>query len=315
MAAKHNKNRRQFLRNASLAALSIGLLSAQSKAGKPEDVKCLDDCDATTLDFYGQGPFYTANPPMMQDNLLAAANEPGSRMIISGRVSDLQCMGIIPDTIIDVWHANDAGGYDNSGFNLRGTTVSNDQGFYMFETVKPGKYLNGNEFRPSHIHFKITPPGFDTLTTQLYFEGDPELETDAAASVTSGTFDATHRIIALTENGDGVLEGTWDISIDGDGITSSSDIHVDKGIVYKASPNPFSDRITIKYGVFRKSKVSLLVYDMQGRLVANLEERILSPEIYEAVWQPDSTLPGGHYFIALRINDLQVHYLKVVRIS
>jgi hypothetical protein len=29
--------------------------------------------------------------------------------------------------------------------------------------------------------------------------------------------------------------------------------------------------------------------------------------------QPEQTLPGGHYFIALKVNDLQVHYLKVVK--
>jgi protocatechuate 3,4-dioxygenase beta subunit len=318
--SKSHSNRRQFLRNTSLAALSLGMIPARVVGSSDSLADCTNElnpdsleCDPTTLDLYGQGPFYTPNPPVMPDNQLAEVGEQGTRMIISGRVYDLNCGKMIPDAVIDVWHANDAGQYDNSGFNLRGTTISNAQGFYMFETVKPGKYLNGSEFRPSHIHFRITPPGFDTLTTQLYFEGDPDLESDAASSVTSGEFDATQRIISLAENDEGKLEGTWDISVEGDGITSARDIHVDKGIVYKASPNPFTDRITIKYGVFRKSKVSLLVYDMQGRMIANLEERELSPEIYEAVWQPNSSLPNGHYFIALRINDLQVHYLKVIR--
>jgi len=27
--------------------------------------------------------------------------------------------------------------------------------------------------RPPHIHFKIAAPGFRSLTTQLYFGGDP----------------------------------------------------------------------------------------------------------------------------------------------
>ena len=78
-------------------------------------------------------------------------------------------------------------------------------------------YLNGSTFRPSHIHFKITPPGFNTLITQLYFQGDPYLSTDAAASITSGSFDATNRIIPLVTNSNGDLEGTWDIVIDGNG--------------------------------------------------------------------------------------------------
>jgi catechol 1,2-dioxygenase len=39
--------------------------------------------------------------------------------------------------------------------------------------VVPGRYLNGREYRPAHIHIKVAAPGFAPLTTQLYFPGDP----------------------------------------------------------------------------------------------------------------------------------------------
>ena len=129
---------------------------------------------------YGQGPFYTANAPTIQNNQLANINEIGTRLIISGHVYNLECSEFIPNTEIDIWHANDSGTYDNSGFNLRGKTYSNAQGYYIFETVKPGLYLNGATYRPSHIHLKITPPGHNSLITQLYFEGDPYIPTDVA---------------------------------------------------------------------------------------------------------------------------------------
>lgn len=309
---KENKNRRQFLKNTSLAALSLGILptACDAKAKSPDKAKELLTCDKTTLDYYGEGPFYTESPPMIQNHQLASEEEAGARMIISGRIYNLDCSEFIPETIVDVWHANDDGEYDNDNYNLRGFTKSNAQGFYMFETIKPGIYGS----RPSHIHFKIKPPGFDILTTQLYFEGDANISDDAAASITSGTYDASNRIIPLTMNADGKLEGTWDIVINGEGITTgTSDVHLDKGIIYTVNPTPFSDNLTIKYGVFKTSKVGLLVYDMQGREVANLEEKTLNAEKYEAVWSPDSSLPNGHYFVALKINDLQVHYLKVVR--
>jgi catechol 1,2-dioxygenase len=32
--------------------------------------------------------------------------------------------------------------------------------------------LNGAQYRPAHIHVKVSAPGFQTITTQLYFEGD-----------------------------------------------------------------------------------------------------------------------------------------------
>ncbi|MFK7771983.1 MAG: T9SS type A sorting domain-containing protein [Saprospiraceae bacterium] len=315
MTEDKSKNRRQFLKNTSLAALTFGVLPNVSKASSPEKStsESLLACDKTTEDFYGEGPFYTDNPPTIANAQLATVDEAGDKMIISGRVFNLDCSEYIPDAIVDVWHANNAGAYDNAGYNLRGKMVTNAQGFYMYETIKPGKYLNGGDFRPAHIHYKITPPGFATLTTQLYFEGDPDNGTDAASSLTSGEFNATDRIIPLTTNADGKLEGTFDIIINGDGVTSLKNLHIDKGMIYKTFPNPFSDTLTIKYGVFKKAKVSLMVFDLSGKMVATLEERILTPEKYEAEWKPDNSLANGHYFIALKINDLQVHYLKVVR--
>ena len=314
---KSNKNRRQFLRNTSMAAFSLGILPRLSEASPQKDLSKapLLTCDKTTLDYFGEGPFYTESPPMIQDNQLAPADEPGTRMIISGRVYNLDCSEYIPNTIVDVWHASDAGVYDNQGYSLRGFIKSNAQGFYMFETIKPGKYLNGSTHRPAHIHFKIKPPGFPLLTTQLYFEGDDSIPNDPAASITSGTYDASNRIIPLTMNADGKLEGTWDIVVNGEGITTgTSDIHIDKGIIYEVSPMPFSEQVNIKYGVFKRSKVSLLVYDMKGQEVARLEEKELAAEKYEAIWQPDASLDKGHYFVALKINDLQVHYLKLIRV-
>jgi protocatechuate 3,4-dioxygenase beta subunit len=276
--------------------------------------KSMSLCDQSTEDAYGQGPFYTANAPLIQNNQLADISEVGTRIIISGQVYNIECSEVIPNTEIDIWHANDSGGYDNIGYNLRGKISTNSQGFYVFESIKPGLYLNGATFRPSHIHFKITPPGFNALITQLYFQGDPHIPTDAAASITSGAFDATNRIIPLVSNSNGDLEGTWDIIIDGNGVpVGTNNIHLDKGIIYSANPNPFTDRIEINYGVFQKAKVGISVYDIRGQIVATLNEQILAPEKYHVSWEPHNKLPNGHYFISIKINDLQVHYIKVVR--
>ena len=314
MKNKKQDGRRQFLRNTSLAALSFGILPAIAKNNTEPQPNSSILCDEITEDYYGQGPFYTANAPNIQNNQLADINEIGTKIIISGRVFNLDCSEAIPNTIFDIWQANDAGSYDNSGFNLRGKAVSNSQGFYIFESIKPGLYLNGSTYRPSHIHFKITTPFHSAFTTQLYFSGDPYIANDAAASITSGTYDATNRIIPLTTNANGDLEGTWDVVISGSGISvGDNNIHLDKGMIYSASPNPFNNRVEIKYGVFQKGLVSVFVYDIHGRVVSQLEKQQLSSEKYEVMWEPEEQLPNGHYFIALKINDLQVHYLKVIR--
>lgn len=310
------KDRRQFLKNTSLTSLAAmtlpSLLRAESHSGSASQPKA--NCNPTTQDYYGQGPFYSANAPSIVNNQLALGTEPGTRLILSGRVHNLDCTEYIAGAIIDVWHADDAGTYDNTGFNLRGKTTSNSQGFYLFETIYPGKYLNGSAYRPAHIHFKITPPGYPLLTTQLYFQGDSDTPTDAAASISSGIYDATHRIVPVTTNSLGQKEATWDIVIDGTGNpVGIEELQSTMGMIYKIYPTPFSDFIQIDYGIFQKANVSIQVFDIQGNLVADLKKLNLEPEKYTAEWRPDSTIPSGHYFVALKINDLQVHYLKVIK--
>ena len=312
---KKKDGRRQFLRNTSLSILSVATFPTLLNSKPFRDNIVKEACNPSTEDAYGQGPFYTLNAPVIQNNELADVNEPGTRIIISGRVYSLDCSEAIPNTEIDIWHANNEGDYDNIGYNLRGRTFTNNQGFYIFETIMPGLYLNGSTFRPSHIHFKITPPGFNTLITQLYFEGDPYIASDAAASISSGVFDATNRIITLNANSNGELEGAWDIILDGDGIPlANNNIHLDRGMIYSANPNPFVDRLDIIYGVFQKAKVGISVYNIKGQIVAKLDERVLEPEKYQLSWTPHSNLPKGHYFVAIMINDMQVHYIKIIRL-
>ncbi|MCH2023937.1 MAG: T9SS type A sorting domain-containing protein [Saprospiraceae bacterium] len=312
------KDRRQFLKNTSLATFTAitvpSMLKAEFNAESVSQAPV--NCNPTTQDFYGQGPFYSTNAPTIINNQLALANEPGTRLIISGWVHNLDCTEYIGGAILDIWHANDAGAYDNSGFNLRGKTTSNNQGFYLFETIYPGKYLNGSSYRPAHIHFKITPPGYPLLTTQLYFQGDSDIPNDAAASMSSGTYDSTNRIVPVTTNSLGQKEATWDIVIDGNGTpVGIEEMRSTMGMIYKIYPNPFSDFIEINYGVFQEAKVSIQVFDIQGRLVAILEELHLKPEKFTAEWRPDSNINPGHYFVALKINDVQVDYLKVIKES
>ena len=195
------QERRKFLKQLGVFSAGVSLFPV-SAAGNYAAEAGANSCAPCTLDYYGEGPFYTKNPPEIKNGQLADSNEAGERLIISGRVTNNDCTEYIENAVIDVWHADDSGAYDNTGYKLRGKTKSDNQGYYSFETIKPGKYLNGNEYRPSHIHFKITAPGKSTLTTQLYFEGDTSIKNDAAASIESGTYDATDRIIPLSkENG------------------------------------------------------------------------------------------------------------------
>ncbi len=305
-------SRRKFLRNVSLAGVAAAVAPTTLGATSSKSNESVA-CDETTLDYYGEGPFYTANAPILKGNNMATGHQ-GTPITISGRVMNIDCTEFIPFAEIDIWHADDNGAYDNSGFNFRGRIFSDSQGFYSFETIWPGKYLNGSKFRPAHIHFKISATGFPPLTTQLYFQGDTSIAGDAAASLTSGQYDAQHRIIPLVQNSQGGYDGTWEVVIDAQGTPLGiGDLHIDKGIIYSASPNPFFDKVDIHFGVFKAAKIGLVIFDMMGKEVANLKDEELSPEKYGATWHPDVNLPVGTYFLALKVNDLQVHYLKLTK--
>ena len=66
---------------------------------------------------------------------------------------------------------------------------------------------------------------------------------------------------------------------------------------------------------FRTPKLASKCLTFKVDLVAKLQDLNLKPEKYTAEWKPDSNIHSGHYFIALKINDVQVHYLKVMKES
>ena len=126
-------------------------------------------CKLTESDMLG--PFYKEGAPFKQK--LSEGVE-GERLIITGKVMDMRCQPI-QDAILDVWQANSTGEYDNEGFTLRGKVKTDTDGKYVIDTIVPKEYTAGDINRPSHIHLKVGAPNQPTLTTQLYFEGDPYL--------------------------------------------------------------------------------------------------------------------------------------------
>lgn len=122
-----------------------------------------------------EGPFYKAGAPSRATFI--ADSDPGERLLLTGSVRSIECTPIA-NAVLDIWHADARGGYDNDGFGLRGTLRTDEHGRWALRTIIPGRYLNGKQYRPSHIHVKVRARGKDELTTQLYFEGDPYIAKD-----------------------------------------------------------------------------------------------------------------------------------------
>ena len=77
--------------------------------------------------------------------------------------------------LLDLWHADQDGLYDEDGFRYRGHVYSDAQGRYGFHTVEPAVYPG----RTRHFHFKVQAPGRAVLTTQLFFPGEPRNQVDS----------------------------------------------------------------------------------------------------------------------------------------
>ena len=60
--------------------------------------------------------------------------------------------------------------------------MTDEQGQYEYETIKPAAYNVGSEKRPSHIHYMAQATGHQRLITQIYFKGDKHIAQDPWAS-------------------------------------------------------------------------------------------------------------------------------------
>jgi protocatechuate 3,4-dioxygenase beta subunit len=131
-----------------------------------------------------EGPYYRAGAPERAS--LVDPGMAGTPLAIEGRVSGLDCGRGLAGVELDVWHATHDGHYDNDGtmhlgrerYLLRGRIRTDTEGRYRVSTIVPGRYLNGPQYRPAHVHVKVRATGFAPLTTQLYFPGDPYNDVD-----------------------------------------------------------------------------------------------------------------------------------------
>lgn len=137
------------------------------------------------------GPLFRADELGPRDNDLihnfAKDGLPvGERTVVHGFVKD-EFGRPVRGALVEVWQANASGRYRHKkdqyigaldpNFGGCGRMLTDENGYYVFRTIKPGPYPwrnRINEWRPSHIHFSISGDGWaQRLITQMYFEGDP----------------------------------------------------------------------------------------------------------------------------------------------
>jgi protocatechuate 3,4-dioxygenase beta subunit len=165
--------RRRFLlglATTGAAGLVTGLpRAAYAQAPLSATPACNDDDDPTPRQT--EGPFFAPDSPQRAD--LREPGMAGTPIALAGYVLTRSCRPI-PGALIELWHADDAGRYDNVGYRLRGHQFADEAGRYRFETIVPGLYPG----RTRHFHVKYQAPNEPVLTTQLYFPGEPANQRD-----------------------------------------------------------------------------------------------------------------------------------------
>lgn len=157
----------------------------------------IDEVTPTTV----LGPFYVQGAPHLAMGETIAHHGRGEPLFVSGMVADAagQPLG---DVELDVWQTSEDGFYDTQDatqpdMNLRGLFRTGADGRFWFRSIVPASYpipsdgpvgamlkaLGRHPMRPAHIHFILRAAGYESLTTHIFIDGDPYLDSDAVFGV------------------------------------------------------------------------------------------------------------------------------------
>jgi hydroxyquinol 1,2-dioxygenase len=167
------------------------------------------------------GPFFVANSPAYENGDDIANGASGIPCYFEGTVSSVEG-GPIAGAKLEIWMADDEGNYDVQYADLdhpqgRGHILSADDGRYWFWSVLPEAYpiphdgpvgdllkaAGRHPWRPAHIHFQISAPGYKSCTTHVFVDGDEYLDSDAVFGVKSSLIQGFEHHDAGTATPDG----------------------------------------------------------------------------------------------------------------
>lgn len=140
-----------------------------------------------------EGPLYVAGAPEAEGFVrMDDGSDPDAEVMwLTGVVSDVEG-NPIPGAKVEVWHCNSKGGYSffdktQSEYNMRRSIYTDSEGRYTARSIIPSGYgvpegaptdvilksLGRHGWRPAHIHYFISAPGHQHLTTQINMSHDP----------------------------------------------------------------------------------------------------------------------------------------------
>jgi hydroxyquinol 1,2-dioxygenase len=149
------------------------------------------------------GPFHLADAPRFERGADISGGAKGVPLFVDARVRGPGGEPV-PDAEVDVWQADAEGFYDVQRPELkhpqgRGVLRTDAEGRVWFRAVMPvaypiptdgpvGRLLEAtgrHPWRPAHVHFMISAPGYQRLTTHVFADNDRYLDSDAVFGVRS----------------------------------------------------------------------------------------------------------------------------------
>ncbi|SDG20315.1 intradiol ring-cleavage dioxygenase [Thalassobaculum litoreum] len=148
------------------------------------------------------GPFHVEGAPDLAMGDTISQDGIGEPLVVSGRVVDGDGRPV-EGAVIDTWQTSHDGFYDlqqpeqQPENNLRGIFRTGADGRFSYRSVKPsfypipddgpvGQLLHGlgrGNIRPAHLHYIVSAPGFETVTTHIFVHDDAYLDSDAVFGV------------------------------------------------------------------------------------------------------------------------------------
>lgn len=148
------------------------------------------------------GPFYVEQAQDFPIGSPISRESDGPALLVEGKVEDSRG-NPIAGALIETWHADDRGFYDvqrdagKSALDMRARFHTDQEGRFWYRSVVPAAYPIPNDgpvgamldaqgrhpFRPAHVHFKLSAPGFETIVTHVFIDGDPYLDSDVVFGV------------------------------------------------------------------------------------------------------------------------------------
>ena len=252
---KKNQQRRKLIKG--LLSLTTFLFFSLKLKSYNKLLNYNQECTPTTSDI--EGPYYIPNSPNI--SILTPPEITSNFLFITGTVYANDCKTPIPNAIVDVWHANQGtyntktNTYLNSDYEndfYRAKILTDANGNYAFQTILPGKYLNGNYYQPSHIHYKASYLNKNELTTQLYFENDSSIPLDPWASSPN----SQNRIINIETDSEKNMNGVFDIVLNSDPTEVQNNNMDESRLIQSIYPNPITN---YSYMYFKELSIEKII--------------------------------------------------------